>query len=186
MIFIGTTILLTALLVYLARWIPTTRKIRTRIQFAIVIGFLGFLTLLTLRIFSSNFREHPFSARDVNKLLELHEIHLNDDFELTNKKISGVMDYTLEFELLISESDKSQTEDLIKKLINKQQDLDISNADQLTSNYQGIDTTFYFASEQRNSWNLEFYHKLSNDYIRTQDVIEISKQTNKLSFARFE
>lgn len=186
MTFIVTSILLTVLLVYLARWIPTTRQMRVRIQIGIIIAFIGGLTFLILKTFSGDFREHPFSVSDANEILEFHNISLNDEFELSEKKISGVMDYNLEFELLISESDKSKIVDLINRTIYEQSNLNISNVDQLLMNYQDIDTTFYFAYEKRNTWNLEFYHKLSNGYIRTQDLIELSKETNALSFIRLE
>ena len=49
-----------------------------------------------------------FTKNDAIECLQEHDIVLNDDFQFINKEVSGVMDYVLQFELKISDTDKNQ------------------------------------------------------------------------------
>lgn len=153
------------------------------------IGIISFITIVvlffpTFFIFEDLF----FFKSDAKEKLEEHDIFLTDNFKMDEKSISGVMDYTLQFHLTISESDK---EKIIEKF-SKSPYLIIKNPDEMYDIRSKVprkiekDTVLYATYEEDNYWNLEYCKVLKNGYVRTWDIIQISKRKNELNFIRNE
>ncbi len=138
--------------------------------------------------FSFIFDGFLFSKTDAKKALAENGIVLLDDFEFKSKSISGIMDYILEIEINISESDKNQIIETFK----------ISEFRVENENFQMIDLyskvpkilesdTILFATyETENFWNLERIMVIKNGYMRTNDIIQIAKEENRISMIRHE
>jgi len=129
-----------------------------------------------------------FFKSDAKKKLEEHNIILNENFDLKNKSISGVMDRELQFELTISEKDK---EEIIKKFKNSpyrslNNTNEIYDIESKIKNSLKRDTILYSIYEENGFWYLEYCKILSNGYIQTRDMIQVSKNNNELYFTRKE
>lgn len=138
--------------------------------------------------FSFAFDGFFFSKSDAKKALKDNKIELLDDFEFERKSISGIMDYILEFKILVSESDKEQ---ILENL--KSSECRVKNENhQMSDLYSKIpaklnsDTVLYATYETQNFWNIERIVVLKNRYMRTNDIIQISKRENSLSMIRNE
>ncbi len=153
------------------------------------IGIISFIIIVVL-FFSTYFilEDLFFFKSDAKAKLEEHDIFLNDNFKIIEKSISGIMDYTLQFHLTISKSDK---EKIIKKL-SKSPYLIIKNSNEMydirskTPHTIMNDTVLHATYEDENYWNLEYCKTLKNGYVRTWDIIQISKSKNELNFIRNE
>ena len=153
------------------------------------IGIISFLAI-GIMFFPAYFifEDFFFFQSDAKEKLEEHDILLTDNFKMNEKSISGVMDNTLRFQLSISESDKekiigefSKSPYLITKDPNEMYDIRSEIPSELKN-----DTIIYATYEEDNYWNLEYYKVLKNGYVRTWDIIQISKNRNELSFIRHE
>ncbi len=127
-----------------------------------------------------------FTKSDAIKQLSEHNITLCDDYKLESKEISGIMDYTLQFELSISHSDKNRIiEDFktSKYLIKKEpyEMFDIRPQQYISRN---SDTVIYGIYEETNFWNLQYCKVLTNGYVQTWDIIQISKDKDKINYIR--
>ena len=127
-----------------------------------------------------------FTKNDAIECLQEHDIVLNDDFQFINKEVSGVMDYVLQFELKISDTDKNQILKNFRQsnhLIIVDQDImyDIRPKDYKT---RETDTIMYAIYEENNYWNLQYCKVLTNGYVQTWDLIQISKNDNMINYVR--
>lgn len=153
------------------------------------IGIAILMALILLSIPTSVLlQDFFFFKSDAKEILKEHGITLVDDFKLENKRISGVMDYTLQFDLQLSESDKERIIQLLEDSRwriygnhGDQYDVRLKVPDVLTK-----DTILYSTYEEGNFWNLQYCKVLSNGYIQTRDLIQISKIKNNLRFIREE
>ena len=138
--------------------------------------------------FSFIFDGFFFSKSDAKKALEENKIELFDDFEFERKSISGIMDYILEFKIKISELDKKQ----ILETVNASEYRVENENFQMSNLYSKIpeilnnDTVLYATYETQNFWNLERIVVLKNRYMRTNDIVQISKHENSISMIRNE
>lgn len=156
-------------------------------KIGIWVACIVFLLLLFIPAFFL-FEDLFFTKSDAKAKLEEHGIFLLDKFEMDERSISGIMDYTLQFKLSISAADKSrivrnfmQSQYLIK--VNKQEMYDIRS---VLNKEINNDTSLYAIYEEDNFWNLEYCKKIRNGYIQTWDIIQISKNKNELNFIRNE
>jgi uncharacterized membrane protein len=127
-----------------------------------------------------------FTKSDAIKQLSEHNIILRDDYKLESKEISGIMDYTLQFELSISDSDKNRiikdfktSKYLIKNEPHEM--FDIRPRQYISRN---SDTVMYAVYEETNFWNLQYCKVLTNGYVQTWDIIQIPKDKNKINYIR--
>jgi len=127
-----------------------------------------------------------FTKSDAIKRLAEHGIVLRDSYKLKSKEISGIMDYSLQFELSISESDKNKIIDDFKissYLINSKtyEMFDIRPKQYIS---RKTDTVMYAIYEETNFWNLQYCKVLTNGYVQTWDIIQIPKNENKINYIR--
>lgn len=165
-----------------------TLKVSKRLGYkktGIVISIL--IVLVTLAIPLGFLVEDMFFTKnDAIECLQEHDIVLNDDFQFINKEVSGVMDYVLQFELKISDTDKNQILKNFRQsnhLIIVDQDImyDIRPKDYKT---RETDTIMYAIYEENNYWNLQYCKVLTNGYVQTWDLIQISKNDNMINYVR--
>lgn len=134
------------------------------------------------------FEDFFFSKSDANEILKKHGIILSDDFKFESKSISGLMDYTLQFDIQISKYDKER---IIKSMANSRYRI-YENPDEMYDIRSKVpkslfrDTILYVTYEEDNYWNLQYCKVLSNGYIQTWDMIQIPKHKNRLQLIRNE
>lgn len=186
----GLLVISVSLILLVVGIVILTLKVSTRLGYRkIGIGIISLILIVILFIPTSFIFENLFFVKsDINERLAEHDIFLSDSFDIESKRISGIMDYTLQFELNISRSDK-------EKIINKLKDspyLIIGNQGDMFDIRSSIpshltkDTIAYVTYEEDNYWNLQYCKALKNGYIRTWDMIQISKNNDKLNFIRNE
>ncbi|HET6555702.1 MAG TPA: hypothetical protein VFG54_00215 [Prolixibacteraceae bacterium] len=178
------------LIIVVAGIIVLTLKASKRLGYKnIGIGIIILIVLILISIPAFFFlKDFFFFKADAKDILKEHEITLVDDFKFEHKSISGIMDYTLQFDLQISKSDKER---IIKLLADSRwrnhgnpddlYDIRLKVPDVLTK-----DTILYSTYEKEHFWNLQSCKVLSNGYIQTWDLIQIAKNNNYLRFIREE
>ncbi|MDS1032188.1 hypothetical protein RDV77_06120 [Porphyromonadaceae sp. NP-X] len=154
-------------------------------KIGIVISIIIFLVILAIPL-SFLFEDVFFSKNDAIEHLQEHGIILNDECKIISKEISGVMDYTLQFKLEISDADKKQIIQKFresKHLINPDHNImyDIRPKDYKIREY---DTIMYAIYEENNYWNLQYCKVLKNGYVQTWDMIQVSKNDKKIQYIR--
>jgi hypothetical protein len=127
-----------------------------------------------------------FTKSDAIEHLAEHDIVLQDSYKLTSKDISGIMDYTLQFDLSISESDKNRiiADFKTSKYLIEKAPIEMFDIRPKRFIPRNSDTVMYAVYEELNFWNLQYCKVLSNGYVQTWDIIQIPKDENKIHYIR--
>lgn len=97
-------ILITLALIFFAYWIPKKAGKKK-------LGFWlsGLLTLaIVLFVVANKYEDSFFFKSDVRKTLRAHNMELKDDFSILFNQSGGLKDYSHQFKLTISDSDKKR------------------------------------------------------------------------------
>ena len=140
-------------------------------------------TIFSLLLISTLFEDQLFFKRDALKLLDGHNIHLQDDFEIRNNKSMWAMgDSYHTFTLHISENDKNSIGTTIRHSVNFQNIVipsplitiapDRHFGKRLTQNYE---TQSEFVREL-------FEPSGKKGYAPTYQIVKINKSSNRLVF----
>lgn len=131
------------------------------------------------------FEDHFFFKSNAIELLNEHNVVLEDPFKIISNRSGGFLDYSHQFTLSISHSDKEKLINQITSSDNYQEkvnDMFDLRTDKLR--YSDNDTTF--TANYQNKWNYiyEYYKPNKKGYKPTWDKILISKTKSELTYLR--
>jgi hypothetical protein len=168
-------------IIFFSYWIPKKlgkKKLGLWISGIVTVAILLF-------IISFIFEDELFSKSDAKGLLQEHNLHLSDDFNIVSNESGGFRDYTHMFELKISNDDRQKLINQIKSAHNFQSDMqDGFELKTEHERYSTIDTFFTAHYHDTSKYVYEFYKPNKRGYVPTWDKVSISKTENKLRFQR--
>ena len=148
-------------LIYLAYWLP--KKLGNRKLGLWLSGILtaGLLILIITTVFEDQF----FFKSDAKGKLNEHNVELTDDFKIIYNESGGFMDYSHQFRLKISRTDKERLIEQIKSADNYQDEVqDMFDLRSGKIRYSDKDTSF--TANYQDEWNYiyEYYKPNKQGY----------------------
>lgn len=168
-------------LIFLAYWVPQRLGAKK-----LGLWLSGILTSTILVSFLATvFEDKLFFKSDVQEKLNAHRFELKENFEIISNKSGGVMDYSHQFRINISQLDRERFIEQIKSATNyKTETVEMFDLREGKIRYSDKDTLFI--ANYHDKWNYiyEYYKPNSQGHKPTWDKIMISKTKNELVYER--
>lgn len=168
-------------LIFLAYWLPKRLGV-----IKLGLWLSGILASVILVSFLATvFEDKLFFKTDVQEILNEHRFELKENFEIISNKSGGVMDYSHQFRITISQRDRERLIEQIKSANNyKKETVEMFDLREGKIRYSDKDTLFI--ANYHDIWNYiyEYYKPNSQGHKPTWDKIMISKTGSELIYER--